>query len=589
MQRARRSDPRDPTSSPAVAALWLLVATSIANAQDADTDTRRLSFRVLPGAATGAAVIDRGAVDRIEVGDLVQILPRSGERVRGRVVRVDARTSLVELERRDVRPDPGAAGEMFVPMARYGSPSDTDPIRVPDRVPDESGEPGAEPAAGPEDDPRPPQRPEGMPPVRWSNEDRTFRSGQPLLAQATRPEERPSRVTGRAYTIGEFTRNSESDFQQSFARLGIGVDVDNPFGQGGRFESLIETNYRREFDEDEGANLLVRRLSYTWGGTRFDRDRVQIGRFLQYGFPEFSTIDGIQYSRRLLENHEAGASVGFLPVPDNNFNGYDDFQTSLWYLFRSDEYESTTLGVGYQYVMHEGKTDRNLVVLKGDSRPTDDWLLSARLHLDFEDANDQFRNDPVLVSQVVAQATRTFENGDFFRIGYRRLAFPEIQRQEFLPPPVFELANDHYDRIFTEGSHLTGESTRWHGYAALFTDEDFTGGAGEVGVDLIDATSSDSNLDVTGFATYANYATVLGGRVRWTQRVANGSYNAFYELSHNNERQFVPEVAVVIQHRLRVSRTFYTVSGWDADIYGETQLIGQDFAYAIGLFVQRRF
>ena len=53
----------------------------------------------------------------------------------------------------------------------------------------------------------------------------------------------------------------------------------------------LEVNYRRtdvpDLDGEENTRLRLDRASYHWGGTRFRKDRREVGRFLQSGMIEF--------------------------------------------------------------------------------------------------------------------------------------------------------------------------------------------------------------------------------------------------------------------------------------------------------------
>src|SRR5215813_259492 len=60
-----------------------------------------------------------------------------------------------------------------------------------------------------------------------------------------------------------------------------------------------------------GVSGVLYRLSYSIGGDRFAPDRIEVGRFLQYGMPEFGVLDGVEWDRRLAGGDSFGASVGF--------------------------------------------------------------------------------------------------------------------------------------------------------------------------------------------------------------------------------------------------------------------------------------
>ena len=554
---------------------------------------KQLVVRAVGTSTIGRLTIDRGSNDRVQVGDRVEMRPGSGLVLRGTVRSVDERTAVVELENRSVVVAPGSRGRIQIPADRFETrqrPERQRPERAGDPPSDpRSGDPGFIGPTLPDQDPSGANPEQGALPDHpgWEGRDQDFRPGQPLLAGAVRPKERPTFVTGRIYFSADLTRTQETDFAESFARAGLVLDIDNPFGGGGRFESALETHYRTEFDAEQGANFNLRQLSYTKGGDRFSRARVQVGRFLQNAFPEFGFVDGVEVSTRAGGGHSFGGSIGAQPVEDDNFNSVEDLQVSAHWLYSVDELNSMTFGVGFQKTWNNGNEDRDLIALKTHLRLDESWTADARALIDIYGSGDNIRSGAEF-TEVVGSIGRSWDDGSSLRFGYRRLALPELRRREFLTVLPTELVNDAADRVFVDAQQVLESGNRLHGFAAAFTDEESTGGAGELGYEF-GVGEGDSTLDLTLFGNGSEHVGQVGGRALYRSPTEFGSWNALYEASRVHETGFPDFATDFYQHRFRLSANRSFDSGWDLEGYTETVVFAEDISWSLGFFFQYRF
>jgi hypothetical protein len=546
---------------PFLLVLALLLAAP-ARAQEGE-EVERLELRVV-SAAAGVVVVDRGRSDGVAEGDAVTLRPRDGGAYEGAVVRVKERSADVELQDRTFVPAPGTRGEVAVPRARRAAPP-----------PDAGTTPEA---------PAPPEH------VPWENEDKGYGPGQPLLADVrpVRPEERRRRVTGRAYLIGELARDSDDDWENSFLRVGAEIDFENPFLKGDGIHFQAELDYLTEHDDGEGLDLLVQGLSYRRGGTRFDASRWEAGRFAQLGMPEFGVLDGFEWGRRRGNGHRYGASIGFLPEPDDDFESLSDLQVAGYYEWVSGDREQLAFGGGFQKTWHDGEPDRDLLVAKLRYLPLHGWDVHGIAWVDFYTGSDDIKGQGVEVTQAIAGIGREWAKGGV-DLSYRRLRFPELLRQgEFLPPPANEIANDRYDRVALDFWKSVGGESRAHGYAAGWDDEDGSGGAGELGLELRDFLLRRSRADLTVFVSFADHEDVAGARASIGQVSGSTRWDLFYEVSEHHIDGFPSDINDLIQHRIRASLGAHRAT-WDATLYGEATLYDTEFAWTFGLFFQRRF
>jgi hypothetical protein len=565
-----------------VSFVTFLLGAGDARAQDGPA-VRRLVLRVVSAPARGVAVVDRGSSDHVAIGDRVELTPRDGSLVRGAVIRVEERTSVVELVDRDYNALPGTRGEVLVPSSRFAP-------KPPPELP-----PHVRPPQPPAPQPPQPQQPESQPQAPehppWRERDEGFTPDKPLLSQmrAIKPEERAVRFAGRVYGAGDLTLHPENDYDESFLRVGTDLRLENPVSDGGLLRFNGEYNARAELDDDHDSNVRVRDLSYTWGGTRFREMRFQVGRFLQHGMPELGVLDGGEWNWRMQDGHRVGASLGFLPVPDHNFDGLIDFQVAAHWLWAVDPAEALTFGAAFQKTFHDNSGDRDLFVLKSRYVPEDAWQFDAATWIDWYHGNDAVRGSGVEISQVVANATRAWGEGNRVQFSYRRLLFPDIDRREFLPLQPNLLVDDRADRLAVDLDLRLSATRELRTYHAGFDDEDYTGGAVELGVDSRDMFGDRTQTYVAVFGNTNQFSSLFGARVDWTRQLPAGRWNAFYEIFRNHEYGIDNSYNDLLHHRLRVLRDVYWSPTLDVMLYAEARLWGEDVSWSIGFQFQKTF
>lgn len=553
-----------------------LVAAATLAAQEPGA-VRTLELRVVSAPAPGRVTIDRGRVDKLLVGDDVVLRPRQGGTYPGRIVEVGDRTSLVELRDREFSPAPGTRGDAILPAARFAVTPTAGPASRPVGTPTTTSRPNT--TASPEHPP-------------WRNQDQGYTKDQPLLgtARAVRPEERPLVWSLRTYAFGDLVKHPESDWDESFLRLGGDLRIDNPFGAGGAIRLNAELDRRDEYDGSRGASGLVRTLSYAWGGTRFDENRYEAGRFLQHDMPEFGTLDGFQWTRRLANGNRFGASLGFMPRPDDRFDGTQDFQLAAYHVWQLDALATDQLSAGFQQSLHSGDLDRSLLVLKGHHLPPEQWNFDGTLWIDLYDGADDVRGPGVGLTQALATARRASRDGDEVTFAWRHLEFPDLLRKEFLPLTPENLDRDRKDQLSVEGWLQSGSPhLRWRGYLAGWNDEGHTGGALELGGERRDWFVAGSRTSFDVFADTAEFAAIVGARGSVSAEVTDGRWDLFYEISRHHITGAASDRDDLMQHRVRAARTFYRLGGCELELHAQMQVWGDDLAWDLGFTFQKKF
>ncbi|MEM7518981.1 MAG: hypothetical protein AAF368_18920, partial [Planctomycetota bacterium] len=357
-----------------------------------------------------------------------------------------------------------------------------------------------------------------------------------------RPDQRKRTISGRAYLSFDAIRSSLDDRHDVFLRAGQDLLVQNPFGRGGQFHLDLEQNYRRAEipgpGDENTSRLRIDRLSYAFGGDRFARDRYEVGRFLQYGVPEFGVLDGLEYGSRRDNGDRFGASLGFLPEPTPEQSTGRDFQLAAWYRWNFGEEERLSATAGYQKTLHDGNADRDLLLAKVEVLPVDDWRLYGTAWIDLYSSGDDAKGSGLGLTQVNLVALRQFDEGSSVDLSYRHLEFPELDRNEFLTVLDEQLADDHLDRVWLSGSKLSSPGRRLHGRVGGWADQDDAGGDIEGGYEFEDLIGQDSRADVTFFGGSAKFNRFFGTRLQYGQSTPVGRWNFLYEFVNNEQEDF---------------------------------------------------
>jgi hypothetical protein len=551
-------------------AVALLALCAAAGAQEEEA-FQRLPLRVTAAGPGAVVEVDRGSRDGLEVGDVVVLRPRESTPRRGKVAVVLARSATVELLEPGPPPPEGTRGEALLPAARLAPKPPAEPLAV---------DPELEPEAD----------------LPWRNSDEAWLPGQPLLGGivAQKPEERPPRLAGRAYLLGDGTWVSDEDRSFTFVRGGASLALENLFGMGGVLELDAEGNYRTLSLPDDGddnfTEARVDQLSYAWGGTRFAPVRIEVGRFWQHEVPELGLLDGVSWSRRRGGGDGFGLSLGFAPEPDADLDTGEDLQIAGWYRWVADESERLSATAAYQKTWHNGAADRDLVVAKAGLRPVDGWDVSGTAWIDLYTGGDDGKGSGLELTQANLRTGRRFESGDGIDLTYTRTRFPEVDANLFLEPAPDELFDSRYDRVSLSGWHYWGEELRLHSEVGAWDDEDESGGDAELGFELAEFWLKGGTAALAVFGTEGEFTTTTGARVGYSRYVERGSWDLSYQFAHHDNEGFEDDdIFELPQHRVRAGRSFHLSRDWHLSIDGGFDDWDQDSAWSAGFYLQRSF
>jgi hypothetical protein len=553
---------------------WLFVLFVCGSAHAAQ-ETEIVEVRVT-SARPGAAQIDRGSADGLAVGDHVQFWPRDGSTYNGVVAILGERSAEIEIADHTHVPAAGTRGDARVPHERF-TPQTPPPA--------EPAPSAAAPLAGAESAQHPP----------WSNTDPDWKPGDPLLARVRplRPEERPRSIHGRIYGIVDQIWSTEDDRTDSFFRAGAEVWYENLTGHGDRLQVEGELNYRNtdvpDTDDEMKTRMRLDRLSYSRGGTRFEPMRWEFGRFLQRGMPEFGVLDGVELGMRTGGGDHIGASFGFMPEPNAEMNTGDDLQFATYYRWVRDESEQLSFAAGYQKSFHELAADRDLFVANFRYLPNEGWNVTSTAWIDLYGDTDVAKGAGVELTQMYTSFGRSWRDGSSVSLVYSHLAFPDIERDEFLPVLDTQLADDHNDRLAITSNMYVGDTTHVRAGAGGWVDQEEDGYDAELGLGFDDLVADRSTCEFTGFLTSGRFVSSFGGRFLLSVYGDNSRWSAGYELAQNHFDGFSDDNDDLPQHRVRLGGDWNTVSGWSVSVHGDVSLWDQENAITLGMYLQRSF
>jgi hypothetical protein len=408
-----------------------------------------------------------------------------------------------------------------------------------------------------------------------------------------RPEERGAHTSGRMWTSIDEITSSEDDRTDGFERLGASFRGDNHLGRGESIAIDFELNARRtdvpDNDDESATHLRIDRASYAIGNSRFSADRFEFGRFLQRGMPEFGVVDGVEWGRRLTGGNRVGASVGFMPEPDQDYESGHDFQASAYYRWVFDESEVFSASVGAQKTLHDGTADRDLAVAKVEYFPDDGWTAHLTTWLDYYTSGDPARGPGLDVTQAYARVAHRDADGDSLGFVYTHIQIPDIERNDV--PQIFaaDLADDRNDRFATEWDRGLMENVRLRVGLGVWSDEDESGSDGELVLQRRRLFADAGRGELSLFGTRGRFSRTYGVRTRYAHDDEYGSWTYDYEFAQNTIDEFGSNNNELPQHRLRVGRDWHSDGGWSFACDVEAWVWDQETAFGLHVYVQRSF
>jgi hypothetical protein len=302
--------------------------------------------------------------------------------------------------------------------------------------------------------------------------------------------------------------------------------------------------------------------------------------------PELGVLDGVEWTVRTRDGHRYGASVGYMPEPDEEFQTGSDFQLAGFYRWVADESEELSAAAAYQKTFHNAAADRDLVVASLQRVPRAGWTFFSTLWIDFYTDGDDDKGTLLGLTQAYVSTGKRWANGSSLDLVYTHLEFPELERNEFLTVTDDQLADDHSERLaLSTGLQLTPDA-RLRTIVGGWVDQEESGGDVEIGVGLHDFVSESGFADIAAFGTRGRFVTALGGRLSAGRFAENGRWAVDYEVSQNRIDGFSSANDDLPQHRVRFSRD-HAWTDWYLSWRLEGVIYDDENALTLGLYLQR--
>ena len=504
--------------------------------------------------------IDRGLLDGLRQGDRVRFLPPTGGPVDGHALELTDRTASVQLDTVDDRIDVGTRAEAY-PSAPAGA-----------------GTQG--PGNGVEHPP-------------WQSEIVEWPEDKPLLApiQGLRPEEREWQLHGRFFASADLVKDGERDDSSGWMRTGTDLYLENMFGFGGTLRLDVEwrqSQYKPEGGPSEtDGEIRIDRLAYAFGGDRHRPLYWQVGRFLQEGFPEFGVLDGAEAGYRFKNGHRVGGSFGYLPILYGDGKTGDDSQFALHYRLFSED-NRTSFGAGLQKTWHESEADRDLIVLKANTRSDSGLYLRGDVWLDLYGGDDTFKDGTELTRALASGGYRS-RAGNGFSATATLFRFPQLLSTQvftadtagllFTDREIRRMSLDVFRRFTTD--------FRGSARVSYWGDQEDSGIGGELRCNIADLLLEGSDLGGTLFADQGRYTDSSGIRLDAGFRTPGGRLRFLWETADYQNNSFTTADSDLLQHRLRGSWDTSFAEAWSLSLYLEQRSGDSQDSQAAGFYLQK--
>ncbi|MDA1263884.1 MAG: hypothetical protein O2816_02255 [Planctomycetota bacterium] len=499
--------------------------------------------------------LDRGTDSGVEPGDRVQIVPVVGATREGTVESVAARECWVSLEGSAAVP-PGTRAVIYVPAARLEAEGD-----------DYEWEGG---------------------PVEWDTD-------MPLLAEVSSPapKDREREVRGRWYVMAEWVDDAHYDQEYAFARAGLDLEIENPFGRGGELEFdgeflLRSADVQDDEDSDDSA-LRIDRLSYVFGGRAGSQRRYAYGRFLQAEVPEFGVLDGVQVVQQLASGDRFGVSAGLMPETREDLATGDDVQAAVFYRHVRGPREELSFVGAYQKTWHAGRADRDLVLAGARWYPGDGWSAWGSAWIDLYGSEDTLKGSGAELTRLSAGFGKTFGSTGGLHATLSEYRFPELLRNESNPASDGDLAHDRTQRLSLSGWRRVTERLRLNARLDRWSDESDSGSGGELGLQVRDWGLGNSRFSIALTHQQGLFGDISGLRATYGRYGPGGAWGLTWQSGTHETPGFFGQQASLDQDRLRLFLDRHTRSGWDLSVYLEQRSGDEQDSLLLGFYLQRGF
>ena len=531
-------------------------------------------LQVVVTSVSGQSVfIDKGRLDGVTAGMDLVLHPSDGSTIHAVITIVSAGSSRADLPSGVEVPSIGTTGEVMLPTSAAPPPDEPAP----------DGAVGAPEATVPEHPP-------------WKTDLSGVSPDEPLLAPVSRqkPEDRPTKLSGRAYINSRLTHDGGSGRDATFTtvRMGASFTVRNLLRDGGRFRFDGETAVHHDMftgrDSETEVNWRLERLSYAFGGEDYAPYRIEFGRFYSIYLPELGLIDGAEAALQLTHGFTIGAGAGMIPLNNRDRDWDGDFGAHVFVNYESEKPGFASATLGYQKTWHDWEADRDQVVGRVNLRPNDQLWLLGSFRADIYDSGDEIKGPGVELTELWTQVRYTPVKYFGASAGYSRFRWPELERGDYRLLPVEIIENGRVDRMSLSAWMKPIEDLRFTASFDYWEDETNDGTSGDLTVDWSGFGPDYPSLRATGFFVDGNFNSGSGFRFEARQQYKSMSAYLGYEFFQYDGVATLGGDDSHVRNLVRGGVGWY-LGKWYLDFSGDYYFGEEDDVYTLGLYISYRF
>ena len=522
---------------------------------------------------TGRSVlIDHGRSAGVAPGQRVRFYPPGLGEVEGVIQNTSVDSARVELPPGTPLPVVGSRGEVEL------TPGSATPRRDEDDVNSRESQEGAV----------------DHPP--WSRKLETRGLNESLLAPGyrLRANDRKPRVDGRIFTQLNYTWDRGEDRESEFylGRVGVSGTATNLLHNGGRLRFAGEGNVRGvnlgEGDDSSESRFRADRLSYAVGGHEYSASRGEIGRFYSQHIPELGLIDGAEGVLRFQNGLSTGIGLGAFPLPHTKRKAGEDLGAYMFVEYESESDHALTAILAYQKTWHKGDTDRDLIVGRFNVHPAKSIWLYGNVKADVHTSDDTLEDDDIEISEAWVQARFMPDRKKGATISFSHYSWPQLKRSEFQGLSDELFSDGRVDRGSVYGWYRLAEDVRVSARGNVWSDQDNSGGGGELGIDWTDI--ADHGTSLHGSVTYTSAAFNDGIGFRGEVRQGFKSFDllAGYQIFRYDQSSLISGDENFVRHRARAGVNWFRAN-WYNSLSSDYYFGDGENAVGIMLFTSYRF
>jgi hypothetical protein len=325
------------------------------------------------------------------------------------------------------------------------------------------------------------------------------------------------------------------------------------------------------------------------GGRREQATRYELGRFVPSETPEFGRLDGISVDHRLESGRQIGWSAGHLPGWTDASEFSDDWQLALNFNSGLRAQRGLDWRTAYQKTWHQGRSDRDLLLLGSRWSPRLGDSLAATAWVDWYDSEDGPKDVGPELTRLHLYASHTLSPGSGLRISHSRNRLPFVRRQTYDTPAEDLNLDGEVQRTGISHWRMLDRDHRLHLRADTWRDERDSGWHGEIGHEWLGLLPRGSDLEAMLSGSDGSFSELLSLRLGVRTFHEGSQWQVSLQTTRLVETTSVGSRDPIWQHDLRASLHRQVLGNWNLALHLDLGL-GEDQDHrSLGFHLGRRF